>query len=206
MGEQTRNCPTCGQPVPLEASYCGYCGHDFSGNFAGSPTANPATPYGQPAGSGFGWIRGLIIFITLATMIGIGVIFFMVGNEIDGVLDDVGVDFDAGGLGGNSDELTGKGSFQSGKALVTALNEGGFACKRYNLITENQSVEAGTCFQGAEAISVQVYFDKLSFDSVVSNYISNDAIHVAYGKNWTVMVSSPKIAKSAAKALDGKVG
>ena len=208
MNEQTRNCPTCGQPVPITAQYCGYCGHDFTGT-SGNPGMSGFTPNYAPApsGGGFGWIKWLIIFITVATVGGTVAIIALVGNEVDSVLDQVDIpDFDANGPGGSSDALTGPGSFKTGKALVGALNEGGFSCKRYNLITENQSLQAGTCFAGAESVSIQVYYDKLSFDSVVSNYISNESIHIAYGKNWTVLVQSPKSAKAAAKALDGKVG
>lgn len=209
MNEETRNCPTCGQSVAVGAAYCGYCGHDFSASSSGPSGFTPMTPTYTTvsSGGGFGWIKWLIIFITVATVGGTVAIFAFVGNEVDNVIDQVNIpDFNVNGPGGSSDALTGPGSFKTGKALVAALNDGGFDCKRYNLITENQSLEAGTCFAGAESVSIQVYYDKLSFDSVVSNYISNDSIHIAYGKNWTVLVQTPKSAKKAAKALDGKVG
>ena len=171
-------------------------------------------PAGSPSRSGFGGIRALIIIMTLVITGGTVVIFLMVGNEVSDVIDEIpnfaspftqGTDGSGGGSQGET--LTSRpGAYKTAKALAADMNGNGLKCKDFSLVTENTALQAGTCFAGATPLTIQVFFDELSYNAVVNNYKSNDAIHVAYGSNWTVLAPSPKDAKRVAKALDGKVG
>lgn len=210
MDQQTRPCPTCGQAVDTNATVCGYCGHDFTGRIVTPP---PTSGSGR---GGFDGLRAFIIIMTLIITGGTVVIFLMVGNEVSDVIHNIpdftnpftqGGDNPGGGNQGGGGSLSdGPGAFQTAKAVAVAMNKNGLECKNYDLVTENTALQAGTCFAGAAPLTIQVFYDQLSYDAVVSNYRSNNAIHVAYGTNWTVLAPTPKDAKRAAKALDGKVG
>ncbi|HYN37598.1 MAG TPA: hypothetical protein VEV82_11575, partial [Actinomycetota bacterium] len=165
--------------------------------------------------SGFGGLRAFIIIMTLIVTGGTLAIFLMVGSKVGEVIDDIpdstnpftqAGDNPGGGQGGGGSLSDGPGAFKTAKAVAVAMNKNGLKCKNYDLVTTNTALQAGTCFAGAAPLTIQVFYDQLSYDAVVNNYRSNNAIHVAYGTNWTVIAPTPKDAKRVAKALDGKVG
>lgn len=209
MDQETRPCPTCGQAVDANATVCGYCGHDFTGRIV-MPSSTSSS-----GRSGFGGLRAFIIIMTLIVTGGTLAIFLMVGSKVGEVIDDIpdftnpftqGGDNPGGGQGGGGSLSDGPGAFKTAKAVAVAMNKNGLKCKNYDLVTTNTALQAGTCFAGAAPLTIQVFYDQLSYDAVVNNYRSNNAIHVAYGTNWTVIAPTPKDAKRVAKALDGKVG
>ena len=208
MDQETRTCPTCGQAVDTNATVCGYCGHDFTGRIVMPPGTSGS------GRSGFGGLRTFIIIMTLIITAGTLAIILMVGNQVENAFDDIpnltnpftqGADNPGSGQEGESIS-DGPGAFQTAKAVAAAMNKNGLKCKNYDLVTTNDALQAGTCFAGPTPLTIQVFYDQLSYDAVVNNYRSNNAIHVAYGTNWTVLAPTPRDAKHAAKALDGKVG
>ena len=190
----------------MNATVCGFCGHDFTGRYV-APTVGSAR-------SGFGGLRAFIIIMALVITGGTVAIFLMVGNEVDEVIDSIPNFSDAftqgGGVPGDGDEegslANRPGAYKTARALFKDMKANGLECVNFSLITENQSLQAGTCTSEAEPLTIQVFYDELSYNAVVGNYRTNDAIHVAYGTNWTVLSPSPKGAKRTAKALDGKFG
>ena len=190
----------------MNATVCGFCGHDFTGRYV--------MPSGVSSGPSFGWVRWLVIFMVLAITGGSVAIFLMVGNEVDNVLEDV-PNFedsfpDGGGLPGGPDSdnplADRPGAYKTARELFKDMNANGLDCKNFSLITENQSLQAGSCTSEAVPLSIQVFYDELSYNSVVGNYRTNDAINVAFGSNWTVLAPTKKDARRVAQALDGKVG
>ena len=209
--EQMRSCPTCGQQVPLNSSVCGYCGNDFSGNFRG---AGATPPYVGGSGGGFGWLRALVIGIPAIGLVLTAAFVFFIGNEVDNVVDSAfdeagkldipSIEVDAGGGDGKS-TITGKGSYKTARALAADLNANGVKCGQFDLVTENDALQAATCFvDETTPLTIQVMYDQLSYDSIVDGYKKQKDLAVAYGTNWTVIAPTPAIAKGVATALDGK--
>ena len=196
----------------MNATECGFCGHDFTGRYA--------APILAARRSGSGGLRAFIIITVLVITGGALAIIFMVGNTVNNVneaFDSVPNFTDAftQDTGGNEipgvddgeDSLANRpGAYKTARALFKDMKANGLECVNFSLITENQTLQAGTCTWEAVPLTIQVFYDDLSYNAVVGNYRTNDAIQVAYGTNWTVLSPTPEGAKRTAKALDGKVG
>lgn len=89
------------------------------------------------------------------------------------------------------------------RELFRTMNREGAKCTGYNQVIDTTTVDAASCFAGTEAWTIQVFFDEFSYDAVVANYRASDAIDVAYGGNWTVLVQTPKSARKIARATGG---
>ena len=112
-------------------------------------------------------------------------IFLMVGNEVDNALDEIPNITDnftqGGGFPGSDGEgslANQPGAYKTARALFKDMNANGLDCKNFSLITENQALQAGSCTSETVPLTIQVFYDELSYNSVVGNYRTNDAIHV----------------------------
>jgi hypothetical protein len=169
--------------------------------------------------------RVILAVIALLAVGGVVVVFFLVTHTVRRGLDAIDpvskgtlidTDPNGGGKGGGADNGAGgsdnggsgsgeaSGEFGGARAVFREMNADAVLCKRFNSVVDSSIVSAGTCFAGAEPWTIQVFFDDLSFDAVVSNYVSSDTIHVAYGGNWTVLTQSKASSQKIAKALGGK--
>lgn len=195
--------------VDSQSNACGYCGHDFTGQLATGGQNMGESPYVQHVRSSMRWSLWLTIFIVLAVTGTIVAAFFFVGKEVDDTFDKVGIGNVDVGDAFNPKELDteAEGAFKGVKPLVAELKANGVKCERTNVLASNGTLESGTCFRGSTSLTIQVYFDKLSFDASVSSLESTQGKSLAFGSNWTVMApTDPAIVKKVAEALGGKVG
>lgn len=203
-----KQCPACGNQVDAQSNACGFCGHDFTGQL-GSVTSVGESPYVQQVRSRSRWGVWLIVLIVLVVgASAVGAVFF-VGKEVTDAFSDtgVGVDIGNGGIEPQEIDTSAEGTFKGIKPLVAELKTNGVKCKRTNIIVSNGTLESGSCFMGADSLTILVYFNQLSFDASVSSMEATQGKSLAYGKNWVVLApTSPGIAKRAAAALGGKVG
>ena len=203
--EQMRTCPNCGQGIPVQSTVCGYCGHDFSGRFSGAPQ-----PLAQRSS---GWFSGLRTLFIVVPFLAITAFILFIGFEVDGLIDDAfnsvpdvneAIDDATGGSSSGKSTITGKGSYKNARTLVADLNKNGLKCNQFDLVTENTALQAASCLSGTDPLTIQVMYDQLSYDSIVSGYKKQKDLNVAYGTNWTVITPTPQLAKKVARALDGK--
>ena len=117
--------------------------------------------------------------------------------------DDKGGGSNGGGSGGagSGDQSQ---EFKGARAVFDEMLANGAKCKNFDVVIDTDIVSAATCFAGLEPWTIQVFFDDVSYDAVVSNYVSSDSLHVAYGGNWTVLTGSKSSSRKIAKALGGK--
>jgi hypothetical protein len=75
---QTKECPSCQQPVELQATRCASCGHMFRGQFVNNQTRfDPVAPSKKPASSGGAKSRWVIVVLVAVVAIVAVVVVFM---------------------------------------------------------------------------------------------------------------------------------
>jgi hypothetical protein len=158
--------------------------------------------------------RAFVVLVALAVAAGVVVLFFVVTKQVRKGLDNatnpgtVSVSVPVAplpheGKGGTGRDDSSSGDYADARAVYKAMNAHGAKCTQYNEVVNSSVVSAATCVSGTEYWTIQVFFDDLSYNAVVSNYKSSDTIHVAYGGNWTVLTQTKEGARRIAEALDG---
>ncbi len=204
-----KQCPACGNAVDGRSDACTFCGHSFTGrpNLGQDMSTSPYAPQAR-SGPRLGvW---LTIFFVLAVTGAIAAALFFVGREVNEEFGSIGTDSETETgevFSPKRLDTSAEGAYEGIRPLVAELGAGGVSCKRVNVLVKNSTLQAGTCFIGAESLSIQVYFSKLAFDASVSSMKSSVGANLAFGKNWTVLApTSVRLTKQVAEALDGRTG
>ena len=226
-------CPKCGLDFANRPAQATPSTSSSPGSPGGFPTApdpfsspgiwNPSKgqPVLQPVRTGNAGRRIAIAFAAMVVVAGLVAGFLYVTRKVADELDRPppngafpGTEFipretDNGngkgsGKGGGPGNKNGPAEVANSRELYRLMNRNGAKCTGFNKVVATAQVDTASCFAGTEAWTILVFFQDIAYDAVVSNYIATDAIDVAYGGNWTVIVQSEKSAKRIARALGGE--